>query len=646
MRELRTRADVGDRLLRRLDAAHRRRPVHPRGRDHPASARQHRAPGRRDHGAPRPCVDPGLDGHPDALQHPPRLHPDAACEAPRRPRSFIELNKSPSRLLGEHGRLHREPAQGLLGYRARRPRTTSDSTTCRGSAATTAPTRRRSTCSTARSRLHRRGREPRRRIGERRRFSAGRWLTAKWLVVRDLVEIETAVVLVRLARGRVGRARHERDRDGGLLPAGGLARREGGVVHEHPAAAPVAPQGGRAAWRLPLGALVLLPPRAADPREAGCAGRGRPRPAGAGACMGLPGRPARSTSRRAEAVLREINGWGADGEALSSYTELKDDGSTTCGCWIYCGCYADETNQAARRQEPARAERGSRPSGAGPGPPTGASSTTGPRPIPTGGRGPSASVTSGGTTEHERGRARTCPTSSPTSGPTTARPTARRPQDQIAGHHPFIMQADGRGWLFAPGRASSTARSRRTTSRTSRRSRTRCTRRRPIPPGSSSRAAKPLQPERRRTRRGEYPYVVHDLPADRASHGRRHEPLARRTSPSCSRRCSARSARSWPPSAASSTAAGRRSRTRARCHRGAGRGQRAHAPAVTIGAGPCTRSGFPITGAARADDGGLGQRPAVDRRSTRTSTSRRARSQRATSARADGRAGARAEAAP
>jgi len=52
----------------------------------------------------------------------------------------------------------------------------------------------------------------------------------------------------------------------------------------------------------------------------------------------------------AEAVLREINGTGPDGTALSSYTELKDDGSTRCGCWIYCGVYADDTNQAARRK--------------------------------------------------------------------------------------------------------------------------------------------------------------------------------------------------------------------------------------------------------------------------------------------------------
>ncbi len=51
----------------------------------------------------------------------------------------------------------------------------------------------------------------------------------------------------------------------------------------------------------------------------------------------------------ADAVLREINGFGPDG-TLSSYTELKDDGSTRCGCWIYCGCYADGVNQTARRK--------------------------------------------------------------------------------------------------------------------------------------------------------------------------------------------------------------------------------------------------------------------------------------------------------
>ncbi|HLT11316.1 MAG TPA: formate dehydrogenase, partial [Micromonosporaceae bacterium] len=52
----------------------------------------------------------------------------------------------------------------------------------------------------------------------------------------------------------------------------------------------------------------------------------------------------------AEAVLREISGVRADGSPLSAFTELKDDGSTACGSWIYCGCFADGVNQTARRK--------------------------------------------------------------------------------------------------------------------------------------------------------------------------------------------------------------------------------------------------------------------------------------------------------
>jgi formate dehydrogenase major subunit len=52
----------------------------------------------------------------------------------------------------------------------------------------------------------------------------------------------------------------------------------------------------------------------------------------------------------AEAVLAEINGWDARGRPLASYQQLNDDGSTACGCWIYCGVYADGINQTARRK--------------------------------------------------------------------------------------------------------------------------------------------------------------------------------------------------------------------------------------------------------------------------------------------------------
>jgi formate dehydrogenase major subunit len=52
----------------------------------------------------------------------------------------------------------------------------------------------------------------------------------------------------------------------------------------------------------------------------------------------------------ADAVLEEINGRDAGANPLFSFTQLEADGTTACGCWIYCGCYAGGTNQTARRR--------------------------------------------------------------------------------------------------------------------------------------------------------------------------------------------------------------------------------------------------------------------------------------------------------
>lgn len=53
----------------------------------------------------------------------------------------------------------------------------------------------------------------------------------------------------------------------------------------------------------------------------------------------------------AEAILKEINGYRiADGEPVDDFKNLADDGSTACGAWIYCGCYKDGVNQPARRR--------------------------------------------------------------------------------------------------------------------------------------------------------------------------------------------------------------------------------------------------------------------------------------------------------
>lgn len=53
----------------------------------------------------------------------------------------------------------------------------------------------------------------------------------------------------------------------------------------------------------------------------------------------------------AEAVLKEINGYTwPDRRQIPDPEHLKADGSTACGCWIYCGAYPrDDYNQARSR---------------------------------------------------------------------------------------------------------------------------------------------------------------------------------------------------------------------------------------------------------------------------------------------------------
>jgi formate dehydrogenase major subunit len=52
----------------------------------------------------------------------------------------------------------------------------------------------------------------------------------------------------------------------------------------------------------------------------------------------------------AEDVLREINGHDLrTGRLVDGFAQLRPDGSTACGCWIYAGCFAGGVNQTRRR---------------------------------------------------------------------------------------------------------------------------------------------------------------------------------------------------------------------------------------------------------------------------------------------------------
>ena len=148
-------------------------------------------------------------------------------------------------------------------------------------------------------------------------------------------------------------------------------------------------------------------------------------------------------------MLREINGTGPDGKALSSYTELKDDGSTRCGCWIYCGVYADETNQAARRK-PGQEQSWVAPE-------WGWAWPANRRIIYN-----RASAKPDGTPWSERKKyvwwdaeqgkwtGHDVPDFVPDRAPDYVPPDDAKGPDAIGGHDPFIMQTDGKGWLYAP----------------------------------------------------------------------------------------------------------------------------------------------------------------------------------------------------
>ena len=48
-------------------------------------------------------------------------------------------------------------------------------------------------------------------------------------------------------------------------------------------------------------------------------------------------------------ILKEINGFTtADRKLVRGFSELKDNGSTACGCWIYSGVYPEEGRNRAR----------------------------------------------------------------------------------------------------------------------------------------------------------------------------------------------------------------------------------------------------------------------------------------------------------
>jgi formate dehydrogenase major subunit len=152
-------------------------------------------------------------------------------------------------------------------------------------------------------------------------------------------------------------------------------------------------------------------------------------------------------------VLKEINGYDlTTGKLLPGFAQLKADGSTSSGCWIYSGIYADGVNQA-RRRDPGDLEA-----------PGGWVSPEWAWAWPANRRVlyNRASADPEGKPWSERKRYIWWDEAQqrwtgydvpdfPVDKPPGYRPPAdAKGMDAISGDTPFIMHADGQGWLFAP----------------------------------------------------------------------------------------------------------------------------------------------------------------------------------------------------
>jgi formate dehydrogenase major subunit len=151
----------------------------------------------------------------------------------------------------------------------------------------------------------------------------------------------------------------------------------------------------------------------------------------------------------ASAVLREVGGWNAEGRALSGFAELMDDGSTTCGCWIYSGSYADEVNQPARRR-PGQEQISVAPEWGWAWPANRRLLYNRATADPSG--KPWSDRKKYVWWDEQAGRwvGLDAPDFNAAKPPAYQPPEDARGDAALPGDAPFIMQGDGRGWLFAP----------------------------------------------------------------------------------------------------------------------------------------------------------------------------------------------------
>jgi formate dehydrogenase major subunit len=173
----------------------------------------------------------------------------------------------------------------------------------------------------------------------------------KWLVVRDMVETETASFW--LDSPEVSRRRlnpEEIDTEVFFFPAAGHAEKDGcftntqrlNQFHEK-AIQPPGDSRSETWFMYHLGRR--LKEKAKNDQ--------RPRNAGLNALTWDYPVEGPNAEPKVEEVLKEINGWTvANKKLVGGFKDLKADGSTACGCWIYSGIFPKPGENKARGRNP------------------------------------------------------------------------------------------------------------------------------------------------------------------------------------------------------------------------------------------------------------------------------------------------------
>ncbi len=151
----------------------------------------------------------------------------------------------------------------------------------------------------------------------------------------------------------------------------------------------------------------------------------------------------------AEAVLAEINGWDAQGRPLSSYEQLNGDGSTACGCWIYCGVYSNGVNQSSRRK-PAREQNWVANEWGWAWPANRRIIYNRASADPEGKPWSERKALVWWDQDKAKWTGHDVPDFPATKSPWHRPPSGAEAAEALSGTDAFIMQADGKAWLFAP----------------------------------------------------------------------------------------------------------------------------------------------------------------------------------------------------